>query len=277
MAEDTLNALDVPGEVAPVTELEPPVATAPETPIDEPPSAETLEADIEQLKKDKIEANEKAEAAKNREAYWKRQREGQRKAFEQGAPPAQPTPAAAETNEKPKQDDFDDYNDYTEALTDWKVDQKKVEWDKEEKAKTENATYQEKMIKLEKGIDEGFDKYPDFAEVALAKTVPITPLIKDILAETDNPADVAYYLGKNQSEAIRIGRLTPIAAAREIAKIEAEITVAPTAPAGTPKKITDAPPPIKPVGSANVIGKDPENMTQKEYEKWREDNGAKRF
>jgi hypothetical protein len=100
-------------------------------------------------------------------------------------------------------------------------------------------------------------------------------MIQEILAETDNPADVAYYLGKNQAKTIAIGRMTPIAASRAIAQIEAEITVAPVAK--TNNTTTNAPPPIKPVGSSNMVGKDPEKMTPPEFNAWRESQGAKRF
>jgi hypothetical protein len=114
--------------------------------------------------------------------------------------------------------------------------------------------------------------------VALAETVPITPMIMERLSETENPADIAYYLGKNQQKAIAIGRMTPVAAARAIAQIEIELTGSTPPPATPIKKTTSAPPPIVPVGSSNTAGgKDPENMTQKEFEAYRTAQGAKRY
>jgi hypothetical protein len=111
--------------------------------------------------------------------------------------------------------------------------------------------------------------------VALAQTVPITPMVMEALAETENPADIAYYLGKNQPKAVAISRMTPIAAARAIAQIEASLSGTPPQP--PTKKTTTAPPPIKPVGSSNTVTKDPEKMTQAEYEAYRLAQGAKRF
>ena len=112
--------------------------------------------------------------------------------------------------------------------------------------------------------------------MALAETVPITSMVMEALAETENPADIAYYLGNNRTECIAISKMTPMAASRAIAKLETKLAGSAPAPKPT-KKTTSAPPPIKPVGSSNTVGKDPEKMTQAEYEAWRESQGARRF
>jgi len=72
--------------------------------------------------------------------------------------------------------------------------------------------------------------------------------------------------GHNRAEAIKISRMTPIAAAREIAKIEVEIAKAvEQQPPGArkPSNISNAPPPIKPIGSGKSFEKDLEKMGQK--------------
>ena len=263
---DELNPVEVPGEAPPVTELEPPVSTEP--PVDEPPDPAALKAEIAELEV-------KKEAAKEAATKWRKEKAAARADFFKGRPEPAPPAITAEPS-RPDPDSFDDYNNYVDALTDWKVDQKTKQWDRDQVAKTESAAHQEKMVRLQGKIDEGFAKYDDFEEVALAETVPITPMIQEILAETDNPADVAYYLGKNQTKTIAIGRMTPIAASRAIAQIEAEITTTP-APAGTNKSTTQAPPPIKPVGSSNTVTKDPEKMSQAEYNAWRDSQGATKF
>jgi hypothetical protein len=103
-------------------------------------------------------------------------------------------------------------------------------------------------------------------------------MIVDILSECDHPADVAYYLAKNRIEGVAISRMTPLKAAREIAKLELKIANNPTPPTPTPKKTTSAPPPINPIaGGTGGIDKDPNKMTQKEYEQWRISRGARRF
>jgi len=275
MAENELAEVvgDVPAIPAAEEEAAAPESTPAETPpVDEAPSPDSLKSEIEDLQRQKEDA--KAAAQK-----WRKEKADARadyfrsKTREPEIPPAQPAEAG-----RPDPDTFDDYNDYVDALTDYKVDAKKRQWDKEQVDRDHSTQHQEKLNRLQEKINQGFEKYPDFEDVALAETVPITPMIQEVLMETENPEDIAYYLGKNQTRLIAIGRMTPIAAARAIAQIEAEIAgTTPAAPA-TPKKTTNAPKPITPVGSSNsIVNKDPEKMTQAEYSEWRKSQGARPF
>jgi len=270
MSENELN--DIQGEVPaiPVAEPEAPEADAPEKQPDDAPDPAALKAEIEQLKADK-------EAAKEAAQKWRREKAEARADFFKNREPAPAqTPAPAATT-KPDPDSFDDYNDYVDALTDFKVEAKRREWDQAEAQKAQSATHQTKMQNLQAKINAGYDSYSDFEDVALAETVPITSMVMEALAETDNPADIAYYLGKNRTECIAISKMSPIAAARAIAKIETRLVDGNGNQAPNTKKTTSAPPPITPVGSSNTVTKDPEKMSQAEYEAWRESQGAKRF
>ena len=111
------------------------------------------------------------------------------------------------------------------------------------------------------------------------ETVPINQVVMDVLAETESPADVAYYLGKNRSEAIQISRMNPLAAARAIARIEMNLKHSPAPNAGVNqiRTVTNAPPPIKPVGSSNTVQRDLEKMSQREFEAEMEKRTGRRF
>jgi hypothetical protein len=63
-------------------------------------------------------------------------------------------------------------------------------------------------------------------------------------------------------------------AARAIGKIEAKVATQLATPPTPRKKVSNAPPPVKPTGSNNVVTKDPEKMTQSEYEQWRAQGGG---
>ena len=263
---------EIQGEVPAIPEAEQAAPEAPpaETPpVDEAPDPAALKAEIEQLQADK-------EAAKEAAKKWRREKVEARADYFKNREPAPAAPAPAAETAKPNPDSFDDYNDYVEALTDYKVEAKRKEWDQSEAQKKESTTHQQRMQTLQEKINAGYDRYSDFEDVALAETVPITAMVMEALAETDNPADIAYYLGKNQPKAVAISRMTPIAAARAIAQIEASLSGT-TPPPAQNKKITGAPPPIKPVGSSNTVTKDPEKMTQAEYNAYRLAQGAKRF
>jgi len=269
--ENELN--EVVGDVPAIdaeTPVEPPPAE--ETPVDEPPDPASLQAEIDALEERRKKAEEDAR-------YWRRQKAEARKDYftQPETPPAGKPQAEPSDLKRPDPDSYDDYNQYVEALTDYKVEVKRREWDREEHQKTQSATQQQRQAKLQDGINRGYEKYDDFEDVALDPSVPITPMVTDILADSEMPADVAYYLGKNRPEAVKISRMTPTAAAREIAKIEMKLTATPADPKPT-KKTTSAPPPINPVGSnAPASGKDPEHMSQAEFNAWREKQGARRF
>ena len=270
MSDNELNTL-VTGEQPPLDEI----PTTPDEPvdpvdehIDETPDAAALQADIAKLEEQRKKAEEQAR-------YWRQQKAEARAEYFKSRKPDEPqTPSAPVDLKEPRETDFDDYSDYTKALTDYRVEVKQREWIEQQKQQKQNIQYQARMTKLQEGINSGYAKYDDFEEVALSQTVPITPAIAEILAETDNPADVAYYLGKNRTEAVSISRMTPVGAARAIAKIETKLEAG-QQPA---KTTTQAPKPIKPIGSGpSEMQKNPEDMSQAEYEKWREEQGARRY
>ena len=265
-------ATDLPEEVAEevdlgtVDELPPEEVSA--APVDEPPDPTQLQAEIAELQERKTKAEEDAK-------YWRQQKAQERAAYFKEKQGEKPAPPPKPEVKEPQPDDFGDYNQYIEAKTRFEVQKARAEWEQEADDRAQNQEIQAKEQELQARIQKGFEKYADFEDVALAETVPITPIIKDILMESEIPEDVAYYLGKNRAEAIRISRMSAIQAAKAIAGIEMSLTTAPPTP--TTRKVTNAPPPISPVGSAGVIEKDPNDMTTKEFIAWRNANGARPF
>jgi hypothetical protein len=73
--------------------------------------------------------------------------------------------------------------------------------------------------RLNDEFDRASDKYEDFDDVVRADDVPFTPHVRDALLLVENPAEVAYRLGKNKSELERISRLHPLDQAREVNKL----------------------------------------------------------
>ena len=273
---DELTPEEVTGEVPAIpAEETPPTEAAPAEapPVDEPPDPAALQAEIKALEDRKKKAEQDA-------IYWRRQKAEARKDYfkQPETPPAQAEKAEQTDLQRPDPSQFNDYDKYVDALTDYKTDQKLAQWRREEEIKAQDETTQKRAARLQQGINKGYEKYDDFEDVAMDPAVPITPMVTEILAESDNPADIAYYLGKNRPEAVKISRMTTIAAAREIAKIEAKLSAEPP-PGPTPtKKTTAAPPPINPVGGSSAGPTKPlEDMSQKEYEAEMERRGARRF
>lgn len=73
--------------------------------------------------------------------------------------------------------------------------------------------------RLNDEFDNASEKYDDFDEVVRGDDVPFTPHVRDALLLVDNPADVAYKLGKNKAELQRISQLHPLDQAREVNKL----------------------------------------------------------
>lgn len=297
---DDINALtglpgegegEVTPEGTPPETTEAPVSTAPE-PYEEPiltaasgeeppagtvdttPDPAAMQAEIDRLAEVKRKAEEDAR-------YWRKEKARARADYFKGGDAGDGTPAPQKqpvnVGAAPRQEDFDDYDKYNEAKIAYEVKKAKAEWDRDAAERSQNEEYQAKMQGLQEKISEGFGKYDDFEEVAFDQTIPITPVITEILAESEMPADVAYYLGKNRAEAVKISRMTPTGAARAIARIELEIGKTPPSTTPPAKKTSGAPAPIKPVGSGNRVTKNPDDMTQAEFEQMRKEQGAKPF
>lgn len=170
---------------------------------------------------------------------------------------AQESPAApVEPAARPKVDDFDDYDKYVEALADWKTDQKiAAAVEAQRKAQSEQAA-KERETERARGFQArakaAAEKYPDFAAVAYSDDTPVSETMREVILESEHGAELAYWLGSHVEEAVRISQLPPVAAAREMGRLEAQIaaqTATPAAPKTQPK-LTRAPDPIRPVNSA---------------------------
>lgn len=164
-------------------------------------------------------------------------------------------PAPAPKAEAPRLEDFDDYNSYTEALTDWKVDQKLDQRMAQEQQKVSASRAREReaqaAAKFQERAQAATAKYPDFAEVTYSDDVPLSPVMREAVLESEHGADLAYWLGSHVEDAVRIAQLPPTAAARELGRIEASFAQA--TPAAVPKekpKFSRAPEPIRPLSSA---------------------------
>lgn len=239
--------------------------------VDESPDPASMQAEIEELrrKKEKYEADAK---------YWREQKARDRAEYfrEKGQPPQQAPPAPQEPKE-PQVEDFQDYNAYVSALADFRADRKIMAWERKKAEDQSRQTAQGKLIAFSEKLHEGLEMYEDFDQVISDPSAThMNNMVVSILMDLDNPAPVAYYLNKNRAEGIAISRMTPYQAALAINKVEAEIGKLGGGKT-TPKTVTNAPPPINPVGSRESGTKDPEKMTGKEYEKWLRERGVKMY
>lgn len=182
---------------------------------------------------------------------------------------------------KPIADNFDTHAEYVEALTDWKTEQKFKEREQNaEKVNLQNerqkivAAYNERA----KSFSEKNEDYFDVIESV--DDIPLSVTVQEILLTSENSAELTYELAKNRDELARICKLSPLAAAREIGRIETRLAKASDSKPSESKKITNAPKPIETIGrgSSGAIRKsinDPE-IPFKEYERLRREQMKRR-
>jgi len=135
--------------------------------------------------------------------------------------PAVATPEPALT--APKQEDFSDWEAYSDALVEHKV--KLIESRKDGEAKARVAQEQQAALeaKLISQTDSARVKYEDFDDVALNPELPVTPVMLHVLQSSDNGAELLYHLGSNPDVSAKIAAMSPGAAALAIGRLEAKL------------------------------------------------------
>lgn len=91
--------------------------------------------------------------------------------------------------------------------------------EKQAKMAEHQAHVQKQYQRLNDEFDRASDKYDDFDDIVRESDAPFTDHVRDALLLIENPAEVAYRLGKNRSELERISKLHPLAQAKEVIKL----------------------------------------------------------
>lgn len=179
----------------------------------------------------------------------------------------------------PKEDDFDDFDKYTDALADHKVavrdrkaDEKAEELEKvntKPEPKTPELTDEQEEVReaMVDSLGEMREKHEDFDEVAFGKdaegkhTFPVTEFMKEGMESSESRMGILYYLGSNTAEAVKIAALPPTKQVMAIAKLDAKLK-------GSTKKIQTpgAPPPITPAGGSGISTT--EDLSQLSTDEW---------
>lgn len=205
---------------------------------------------IDELTRDKYDAIRERD-------YWREQ--AQRLAQPQQAPQAQAVPEG-----KPTLEAFGyDHEAYTEALTDWKV---------QEHLRTLQAHHQQ--VQQQQKVVETLTKFqervasvdPEEWQWAVEANPPTSPAMLEVIAESEVGPQIGIYLAKHPDESAAIARMSPIAAARHLGRIEAQLSAPVAPPSVPPKTVTKAPAPVSTLRPAAPIRKELSEMSQAEYE-----------
>ena len=212
-----------------------------------------------QAEMDAVVQKEKAKAAAiaDRRAL-KAYRETLERVMPQQATRQQSEPSASD---RPTRSQFGSDDDYVEAMTDWKMAQR------DNAARQSHAQQQQRNISTKTdAIYEQAAKIPGFDREAFDE-LPLTPAIAAALVDSDIPAKLMHYMAANPDEIAKIAGLSPARQAAAIGKLEDKVSAAP--------KASNAPPPIKPIGSGGRgASNDRDTMPYAQYKALREKEGA---
>lgn len=174
-----------------------------------------------------------------------------------GVAPQEAAQAPVERDPQPNEAQFEDYDAYQRALTKWELRQEL----KAEQRQEQIAERRDRLFTAAKA------KYEDFDEVVGDPSLKISDAMADLIFESRNGAELAYFLGNNPEESARIANLPPHRQGIEMARIEAKLSAPKPAPKDPP------PPPPKTVNGITAgLSKDPASMTMAEYVQWRKQN-----
>jgi hypothetical protein len=221
----------------------------------EPETVTLTKAELEE-QKNAVAAKERARAERKSE----RAMQAMKADFDARFESLNSTPKVVEG--KPSLDKYETYDEYVDALTDWKIDQKSIERESKARVEKENQSRASLMKEHDAREEKARKTMPDYDVVTgnLSDAgFDINPDIGRAIVSSDLSPELIYYFGKDLDELERINNLSPMSAAREIGKIEAMLLAEPI-------QTSSAPNPITPVGQSKAtITKDPEKMTDAEW------------
>lgn len=122
-----------------------------------------------------------------------------------------------------------------------------------------------------KVYSDGKAEFQDFDRaVANLQMVGVNREFLELATTSDVGAKLLHHLGTDLDEAARIISLPPVQMARELTKLEIKL--------GQPaaKPVSKAPAPITPIAGGSAVSKDPSEMTDAEFAKWRKAQIAQR-
>lgn len=170
------------------------------------------------------------EEARREAEHWKRM----------ANQPKQEAQQVAEDPSKPRSEQFDTFEKYTEALAEWKVESRIQKAQQEYQKRTEQERFQSSKKAFDERAEKAREKFPDYDD--LFESAPISEAMAPTILESEQGPELAVYLAKNPDVARKIYNLSPREAARELGKIEAKLD-----DLLKPKTVTDAKPPLSPV------------------------------
>lgn len=140
----------------------------------------------------------------------------------------------------------------------------------QDKQKSTRKDHETKFRASEAKLREEIEDYED-----VAYTAPIRDHVAEIVMGMDEGPRIAYYLGKHPETAAQLSALSPLEAAKELGRIETRLAY--EREQAKAKPVSKAPPPPPTIEATEpAVSKDPSEMTDAEFAKWRKRQIAQR-
>lgn len=226
-------------------------ATSAQPPVEEPKTGKPrsdINARLGQLSEQKRQAIERAEAAERRAAELE--------AKLNGGPTATVPDAPSPAVKGDKEPDLSDFTDQPDPLGAWTKAMVKWELAQDRKWQAQQAEWDRVASRVEQIKAEGSKKYPDWDERMSAPdvaTITLPPDTNRLVRDSEFSVDVLYHLSTHPAEARALAAMEPLAAAKEIGKLETRLSGSSASrPAASPPSHA-TPPPAPPT----TLGKKP--------------------
>jgi len=183
---------------------------------------------------------------------------------------ATPATKSFDPSKKPELDDFEDHDEFLEALTDWKVEQKfekinaenRLEISKKEAGKVFEAhTGRVAIFKA---------ATPDFEKVMEdLGNQPVSTALRSEIFTSDKGAEILYALAKDHTLLKKLNGMGVVEVARAVGRLESTLT--PSKLDGQKPVITPPPAPISKVsGDSGTASTSLDEMSYRDFQRARE-------
>ena len=199
-------------------------------------------------------------AEKDRD-YW-RELAISKQEKEKAAASEAPEPKPTEPTGRPNLDDYASYEEFSEALVDWKIANRERAAEEKRRETEQRTTAAQREEAFQRRVEKVAAEHPDWDSVVRSMPKLSENTYQAAMVSEKGP-EILYYLGQNPDEADQMFALDPVQSALAIGRLEVKLS-RPT------KTQTGAPDPIEPVhGGGGPQTLDPDKMSTDQWLKWR--------
>jgi len=178
----------------------------------------------------------------------------------------------AEIGDPPQEKDFDDWFEYQTAKAAYETERRLTARELRKQAsqakEAEQRRSSEMLSEYQERQREAKAAIPDFDKVVKAAQLPVSAVVGQLLLESEKSAVIEYHLAKNPETLHRLNSLSPLSAAKEIARLEDRLSLP------NPKTATSAAPPLRSPKGGAAPTVDLSKMSMDEYVAYRNRKSA---